>query len=201
MIKNVVLDMGNVLLDFNPEVSLDMYCSSEEEKDIIRRELFKSPEWLMADKGLIKDRDKFDHVKDKIPAKYHEALKNCVDNWYICMVPLEGAGKFCQSIKDKGLGIYVLSNASDVFYDYFPKFLPLDYFDGVFVSAEYLLLKPEVDIYRRFLKEYGLKAEECLFVDDTMRNVEGARLAGMNAVQFKGDYDEVLALTSSVPRS
>ncbi len=201
MIKNVVLDMGNVLLDFNPEVSLDMYCSSEEEKDIIRRELFDSPEWLMADRGLIKDHDKFDKVKDRIPEKYHESLRKIVDNWHICMVPLEGAGDFCQRIKDKGLGIYVLSNASDAFYEYFPKFRPLDYFDGVFVSAEYLLLKPEVDIFRRFLNEYGLKAEECLFVDDMQPNVNGARQAGMNAIRFKGDYDEVLDLTSSAPRN
>ena len=44
MIKNVVLDMGNVLLDFNPEFVMDQFCSSDEEKDVIRRELFEGPE-------------------------------------------------------------------------------------------------------------------------------------------------------------
>ena len=55
MIKNIVLDMGNVLLDYNPEFVLTTFCSSPEEKDIIDRELFNGPEWKMGDKGdLIK---------------------------------------------------------------------------------------------------------------------------------------------------
>ena len=60
MIKNIVLDMGNVLLDFNPEFVLNRFCSSDEEKNIIREELFEGPEWLMGDKGDIKDADRFD---------------------------------------------------------------------------------------------------------------------------------------------
>ena len=196
MVKNVVLDMGNVLLNFNPEVSLNLYCSSEEEKEIIRRELFHGPEWKLGDKGEIKDKDRFDLVKIRVPVEHHEALRNCADNWTICMTPLEGAREFCERIKDLGLGIYVLSNASDAFYEYFPKFLPLDFFNGVFVSSNYLMLKPDVEIYKRFLKEYDLKPEECLFVDDMEVNVEAAKQAGMNAFRFNGNYDEVIALTS-----
>jgi len=194
MIKNVVLDMGNVLLDFNPEFVMDRFCSSDEEKAVIRRELFNGPEWLMGDKGEIKDKDRFDMVKVRVPEKYHPALKACADNWDICMTPLDGAKEFCEAVKESGCGIYVLSNASDLFYVYFPKFLPLDFFDGVFVSSDHLMLKPDVKIYTAFLEEYGLKGEECLFVDDMEANVAGAKAAGMNALQFKGDYDEVLRL-------
>ena len=189
MIKNVVLDMGNVLLDFNPEFVLDQFCSSAEEKDVIRRELFKGPEWKMGDRGDIKDKDRFDLIKGRVPQEYHEALKNCADRWGICMTPLAGAGDFCRSIKDAGLGIYVLSNASDLFYEYFPKFLPLDFFNGVFVSADYHMLKPDVNIYRRFLEVYGLKGEECIFIDDLAENVAGAARAGMNTFRFADDYD------------
>ena len=194
MVKNVVLDMGNVLLNFNPEVSLNLYCSSEEEKELIRRELFHGPEWKLGDKGEIKDKDRFDLVKSRVPVEHHEALRNCADNWTICMTPLEGAREFCERIKELGLGIYVLSNASDAFYEYFPKFLPLDFFNGVFVSSNYLMLKPDVEIYKRFLKEYDLKPEECLFVDDMEVNVEAAKEAGMNAFRFTGDYEEVINL-------
>ena len=192
MIKNVVLDMGNVLLDFNPEFVMDQFCSSDEEKDVIRRELFEGPEWKMGDRGDIKDKDRFDMIKGRVPEKYHAALKNCADNWGICMTPLDGAEDFCRSIKAAGLGIYVLSNASDLFYDYFPKFLPLDFFNGVFVSANYHMLKPDVKIYRRFLEESGLKGEECLFVDDLEQNVAGAKEAGMNTFRFMNDYKAVM---------
>ncbi len=194
MIKNVVLDMGNVLLDFRPEYVMDQFCSSEEEKDVIRRELFEGPEWPLGDRGDIKDKDRYDLVKVRVPEKYHEALKNCALHWDICMDPLEGAKEFCEKVKEKGYKIFVLSNASDLFYVYFPKFLPLDFFDGVFVSSDYLMLKPDVEIYKTFLDKYGLKGEECLFIDDRQDNIEGAGKAGLNTFRFEGDYEKVLDL-------
>ncbi len=197
MIKNVVLDMGNVLLDFNPEFVLSEFCSSEEEKEVIRKELFEGPEWALGDKGDIKDKDRFDLVKGRVPEKYHEALKKCADHWDICMDPLPGAENFCRCVKEMGLRIYVLSNASDLFYTYFPKFLPLQFFNGVFVSSDYLMLKPDVKIYETFLNKYGLDPKECLFVDDRKENVEGAEKAGMNGFCFKGDYDRVLSVLQS----
>lgn len=193
MIKNIVLDMGNVLLDFNPEFVLNTFCSSDEEKEIIDRELFNGPEWALGDKGDIKDKDRFGLVKVRVPEKYHEALKKCADNWDICMNPLEGAREFCEYAKDHGYGIYVLSNASDLFYTYFPKFLPLDFFNGVFVSSDYLMLKPDVEIYKTFLKKYGLDAGECLFIDDRADNIAGAAKAGLNTFQFKGDYQKIIS--------
>lgn len=192
MIKNVVLDMGNVLLDFNPEFVMNMFCSSPEEKEIIDKELFNGPEWKMGDRGDIKDKDRFDLVKVRVPEKYHEALKNCADRWDVCMTPLDGAREFCESVKESGFGIYVLSNASDLFYVYFPKFLPLDFFDGVFVSSDYLMLKPDVEIYKTFLEKYGLKGNECLFIDDREDNIEGAKKAGLNTFRFEGDYKKIL---------
>ena len=106
---------------------------------------------------------------------------------------VEGAREFCGNVKKAGLRIYVLSNASDLFYTYFPKFLPLDFFDGVFVSADYRMLKPDVEIFKVFLEKYGLKAEECLFVDDLDVNVAGATMAGMKTFRFMGDYDAVIS--------
>ena len=197
MIKNVVLDMGNVLLDFNPEFVMNTFCSSEEEKAVIRKELFEAPEWLMADRGDIKDKDRFELIKDRVPEKYHEALRKCADNWDICMDPLDGAAEFCDYVKKNGYGIYILSNASDIFYDYFPRFLPLDYFDGVFVSSDYHMLKPDVEIYKTFLDKYGLKGEECLFIDDREDNVAGAQKAGMNTFRFLGDYKAIISYLGS----
>ena len=191
MIKNIVLDMGNVLLDYNPGFVLNEFCSSDEEKEIIDKELFNGPEWSLGDKGEIKDKDRFGLVKVRVPERYHEALRKCADNWDICMNPLDGAREFCEWVRDNGYGIYVLSNASDLFYKYFPKFLPLDFFDGVFVSSDYLMLKPDIKIYKTFLEKYGLKGSECLFIDDREDNVKGALYAGMNTFRFMGDYDAI----------
>ena len=64
MLKNIIFDMGNVLLDYDPEIPLNEFCRSEEEKDAIRRELFEGPEWVQGDMGTIRDADRYDLVKD-----------------------------------------------------------------------------------------------------------------------------------------
>ncbi len=191
-VKNIVLDMGNVLFDFNPKFVMDTFCSSDEEKEIIRRELFEGPEWSLGDKGVIKDADRFDLVKVRVPETYHEALRNCAMHWDVCMNPLPGAKEFCEYVRAHGYGIYILSNASDAFYSYFPRLLPLDFFDGVFVSSDYLMLKPDLEIYKTFLDQYGLKGEECLFIDDRLENVEGAQKAGIQAVQYFGSFEPIV---------
>ena len=108
------------------------------------------------------------------------------------MVPLKGAKEFCDYIKNKGYGIYILSNASDKFYEYFPKFLPLDYFTGYVVSSDIHMLKPNENIYRYILDKYNLKAEECLFIDDKDYNVEGAKKLNIKAEIFKDDYNAII---------
>lgn len=184
--------MGNVLLDFNPDAVLNMFCSSDEEKDVIRKELFEGPEWQMGDRGDIKDCERFDLVKVRVPEKFHSALKRCADEWDVCMKPLPGAREFCKTVKERGFGIFVLSNASDLFYKYFPNLLPLDFFDGIFVSSDYKMLKPDEEIYRTFLEKYGLNAGDCLFIDDRKENVLGAENAGLNGWVFDGDYEQII---------
>ena len=119
------------------------------------------------------------------PCLYHE-MENKVMIYYApgAKAMKDAAAAFDEgseeTVKERGFGIYVLSNASDLFYKYFPNLLPLDFFDGVFVSSDYLMLKPDLEIYETFLTKYGLKAEECLFVDDRQENADGAAKTGMN---------------------
>ena len=78
MIKNVVFDMGNVLLKFDPQVPLEEFCSSQEEKEAIRRELFEGPEWIEGDLGNITNEEKYRRICARIPEHMHAALKRCV---------------------------------------------------------------------------------------------------------------------------
>ena len=79
--------MGNVLLIFNPDVPLNKYCKTEEEKKIIRKEYFDSEEWIKSDYGDIKDKDIFDSVKHRIPEKYHESFRIVAKNYDEHMLP------------------------------------------------------------------------------------------------------------------
>ena len=192
MIKNILLDMGNVLLIFNPDVPLNKYCKTEEEKKIIRKEYFESEEWIKSDYGDIKDKDLFDSVKHRIPEKYHESFRNVAKNYDEHMLPFKGAKEFCEYIKNKGYGIYILSNASDRFHQYFPRFLPLDFFNGVVVSSDIHMIKPYEGIYKYILEKYKLNPEECLFIDDRLENIEGAQKVNIKVELFKNNYDEII---------
>lgn len=191
MIKNIVLDMGNVLLSFDPEIPLNQFCETKEAKDIIRRELFQGPEWIQGDYGYISNMERYEPVSRRVPAKFHKSLKDCVEHWDICIQPISGAMDFCEYVKSNHYGIYVLSNADNMFHDYFPRFASEDYFDGVMVSSDIHMIKPEIRIYEHFLKTYGLLPEECLFIDDRAENIDGAKKAGINGYLFRGNFDDI----------
>ena len=191
MIKNIILDMGNVLLSFDPEVCLNAFLSAEEDRAVIRKELFGGPEWIMGDYGTITNAERYEPVSKRVPERLHAQLKQCVDKWDMCMEPIPGAREFCSYIKEKGYGIYVLSNACNGFYSYFPRFCEISYFDGVMVSSDVHMIKPEKRIYEHFLNTYHLNAEECLFIDDRSENVEGGQSVGINGFVFEGDFDAI----------
>lgn len=188
MVKNVILDMGNVLLRYDPEVALDRFCSTDEAKDRVRRELFLGPEWLQGDLGLIWEEEKFDLVKRRVPQELWEPLKQCCEHWDICMKPLPGAVEFCRAVKESGRRLFVLSNASDSFYRIFPREMPMELFDGFVISADLHRCKPDREIYEHLLQRFDLAPQECLFLDDSMENVAGARAAGLQAHHFQGEF-------------
>lgn len=192
MIKNIILDMGNVLLSFDPEVSLNAFVETEADRAIIRKELFEGPEWIMGDYGIITNAQRYEPVSKRVPERLHSQLQKCVDKWNICMKPIDGAMDFCEYVKRKGYGIYVLSNACSSFYSYFPRFAAVSYFDGVMVSSDVHMIKPEVEIYKLFLQTYDLTPEECLFIDDRPENIEGAQIANINGFIFTGDFNAII---------
>lgn len=188
MIKNVIMDMGNVLLSYDPHVILNKVCDTEEEKQLILTHLFQSDIWLMGDRGEIKNEERYDLAKEYLPKELHPKLKECVAHWDVCMLPINGAKEFCKKCREQGYRLYVLSNACDHFYDYFPKYYDLDSFDGVLVSSDVRLIKPDTRIYELLCGTYDLKPEECVFIDDRPENVEAAEHVGMQGIVFEGDY-------------
>lgn len=198
MLKHVILDMGNVLLDYNPGVVLDHFFETEEDRALIRRELFEGPEWVQGDLGYITNEQRYDGVSRRVPPRLHKRLRACVEGWDFCMVPLDGAVEFCRFVKDSGYGVYILSNAGPEFYEYFSKYFDPDFFDGIVISSEVHIVKPDERIYRHLLRKYGLAEEECLFVDDRPDNVQGALACGLQAYRFQNDFKELKKMLGGV---
>ena len=98
-----------------------------------------------------------------------------------------------KALKEAGYHCYLLTNASVLFREYEDRIPAFQAMDGIFVSAEHKMLKPDREIYETMLAEFGLKAEESIFIDDMPVNVAGAIFCGMKGIVYKDDVDQLLA--------
>ncbi|MDO4941093.1 MAG: HAD family phosphatase [Erysipelotrichaceae bacterium] len=190
MIKNIIFDMGGVLIDFDAEKFLDYYHPSLQDRLILKRNIFNSLEWAMMDRGTLDEEKMFEIVKQRIPTRLHELAYNLLFNWDKICEPIIGMPEYVKQLKEAGYKIYLLSNASvRCMDDYWPKVKGSEYFDGQVVSADIGYIKPEKEIYEYLLNKYKLKKEECIFIDDRIGNVEGAHHVGIKSIVFQKDIE------------
>ncbi len=189
MIKNIIFDMGGVLIDYNPEKTLyGMF--DKETADILLKEIFRNPVWSDKDRGIIAPAEIMQNAKSNIPEEVFEKVCEMVDNFYPYMPPFEKMYGLVETLKSKGFGIYLLSNASSDFHERRSGIPALSLFDGVIISADYKLLKPEKEIYEKLYETFSLKPEECFFIDDVQANIDGAAATGMQGhCYYHGDLD------------
>lgn len=191
MIKNIVFDMGQVIIRFDPELFLDRYDLSSEEKNLLNREVFRSVEWVMTDHGKMNTTEAASSICKRIPEKLRDTVKDLICNWFEPLIVVDGIEMLIRELKEKGYGIWLLSNAGLNQPSYWKRLPFSGVFDGTMISAEVGLLKPDPRIYKCFTDQFGLDPEECLFIDDNPMNVEAATGNGWQGIVFHGDVDEL----------
>ncbi|HYE83081.1 MAG TPA: HAD family phosphatase [Clostridia bacterium] len=184
MIKNVIFDLGNVLLNFRPLEYLYEKIPEKQKAHQIYEEIFRSTEWVMLDRGVITEEEAIDMICDRNKEK-SQIIRNVMDDWYQMLTPVEGVAGILKELKSSGYKTYFLSNfhllafeAVYKRYDFFSDF------DGGVVSYKEKLLKPEKDIYDKLITAYGINPHESVFIDDTKENIEGAAKSGFETVLF-----------------
>lgn len=94
--------------------------------------------------------------------------------------------EFIASIRPQVANLSLISNMPNDFLMYLGEnFHFLQYFDELVYSCEVGINKPDPRIYEFAIEKIGIPPDECLFVDDSLRNVEGARMIGMYAIHFR----------------
>lgn len=191
MIKNIVFDMGNVLIRFDRDLFMSRLGLDDADKKLLMREVFLSLEWSRMDRGSLTDAEAADIICRRVPGHLHNAVRALVGMWDRPILPIDGMYELIEELKGMGYGIYLLSNASLRQHDYWPRVPASKFFDGTLISADVKLVKPQPEIYRLLCEKFSLIPEECVFIDDATPNAEGAFFCGINPIVFHGDAQEV----------
>lgn len=194
MIKNIVFDMGKVLLDYDPVKVCWQYTDRREEVELIGKELFFSEEWVLLDYGTITEEEAMERINKRLPDERLRAIAGaCLAHWHEFNIsPKPGMGELVRKLKERGCRIYLCSNASHRLRVYQDQIPGMQYFDGTLVSAEERLLKPDPAIYKRLFEKFAIRPEESFFIDDLPANIEGARQCGMAGYCFAdGDVEKL----------
>ena len=187
MIRNILFDMGNVLIRFDRDFFITRLGVAEEDKQLLMREVFLSIEWVQMDRGSIAEAQAAEQICKRLPPHLHDAATKLIAMWDRPILPIEGMYELVEDLKNAGYGIYLLSNASVRQHEYWPRIPAHVFFDGTIISADEGVMKPDAEYYLRALKRFNLIADECFFVDDVPSNVEGAAYCGIHGAVFHGD--------------
>lgn len=185
MIKNIIFDLGNVLLDFKPDIYLENLGYQNQLKEKLKSAVFKSEEWLLLDRGTIAQKEAVEKWKQRNPNLKKE-IKNMISEWEKMLTIKQDSLEILKSLAAKNYNLYILSNFHQKAFTYVTdKYDFFNYFDGQVISAEVNMIKPEAEIYTHLLNKFNLKAEETLFIDDSKKNIKAALKQGMRVIHFK----------------
>ncbi len=189
MIKNILFDMGNVLIRFAPKEYVKRVGLSEPEQELMLRELYGSIDWIELDRGTIDEAEIIERVTARVGEHLRGVVEKLVRHWDRPELPVEGMKEFTDELYEKGYGLYLLTNAGPRHREYWPRFAASEHFpeDRICRSADVKLLKPDPAFFEGELEKFGLDRRECVFIDDSAANAEGAQRVGLDAIVFFGD--------------
>jgi 2-haloacid dehalogenase len=181
---NVVFDIGNVLVHWEPRALYRKIFASEDEVEWFRANVCTSDWNLEQDRGrsfaeaVREATARFPEHADAIAAydlRWHETMPG----------PIDGTVGILEELRQRGTPLYAITNFNqDKFRETLERFAFLRTFRDIVVSGDERLLKPDPAIYRVLLERNGIDAAACVFIDDSEKNVRGAEAVGMKAIHF-----------------
>lgn len=189
MQRNIIFDFGNVLVQWHPELVYGQYFGDEARAWWFLRHVADLDWRQRIDAGESQDACVAE-LQARYP-DYREAIALYRDRWREMLTDeVPGMRQLIGDLKSQGYELYGLTNWSmETFPEAREHFTILQLIDRYVVSGQERLVKPDERLFRVLLDRYGLKAEECTFVDDNPDNVAAACRMGMEGIVFTGADD------------
>lgn len=191
MIKNIIFDLGNVLLNYKPMEFLLQFTKDQERINGFISKVSFSRTWFELDRGTLSLKK----ARKILSSRYPEELDLLVpyfEHWLEILTPIQGRIEILEPLKKKGYKLFILSNfIEEAFklvikqYDFFSLF------DGRVISYEEKVIKPEKEIYDILLSRYNLIPHECVFLDDHSSFLKPAKKLGMSTILVHQNTDLV----------
>ncbi|HIW08602.1 MAG TPA: HAD family phosphatase [Candidatus Faecalibacterium intestinigallinarum] len=193
MYKNVIFDIGGVMVDFDPkDFLLERFCNAAVEEKVYRL-TFGSETWQKLDAGLC---SRYEGSQAMLAAARAEGcafeVQEVLENWTSILRIRRRMVELVRRLKNHGYCVYYLSNIPE---DILPLLMRRGLegvFDGGVASCDVHINKPDPRIYQCLLDKYGLTAGECIFIDDSRANVQTAFQLGMNSIQMRDSVDTLV---------
>ena len=190
---DIILDMGNVLLEWNKDKILRGVVKTEKDYMILDKAIFQSGLWERLDLGTLTREELVLKVVSLIGSIYQEKVQEVVWNWPSYIEIYTEVFPLLVRLKEKGHRIFVLSNTSPVFYELLKNQLsPLNgILDGFVLSCDIKVIKPDRKMFEEILHKYQLDPANCVFLDDIADNTKMAESLGIRTYQVKQRSDVV----------
>ena len=184
---NIVFDLGNVLLNFNPQQYLNKLNLSQREREKLYENIFNSEEWIKLDRGTIPQKQAIVKMKERCP-ELEDKIVKIMNEWQHILTPRNKTVAILKKLASANYPLYVLSNFHKQAFQYVrDEYSFFKLFDGIVISAHENCIKPEPEIYETLIQRYHINTNETVFIDDSSQNVKGAEKMGIKAIQYKNE--------------
>ena len=190
---DIILDMGNVLLEWNKDKILKAVAKTQKDYLILDKAIFQSGLWERLDLGTLTREELVDKVLSLLGDCYQKKVEEVIWNWPAYIDIYTEVFPLLARLKENGHRIFVLSNTSPVFYELLKDQLsPLKkILDGFVLSCDIKVIKPDRKMFEEILHKYQLDPANCVFLDDIADNTNMAESLGIKANQVKQRSDVV----------
>ena len=195
MIKNLVFDFGNVLIEWNPAKILAAFVK-EEDRKCVKAAIFDSGFWAQTDTGQLTLKSAIQVAQTLLDSSYSATVEAIFTHWYETVDVYHQLQEKIFEWAQLGYGIYILSTTSEIFYAVENAgLLPMTkVLTGKILSYEVGFAKPDKSIYQKLLAQYALQANQCVFIDDLQINLDVAKSLGFETILATSEQQNIIAI-------